>query len=28
MRNQMGDDRLNNCLVIYIEKYIFIDIEN
>lgn len=24
----MGDDRLNDCLIIYIEKNIFIDIEN
>jgi hypothetical protein len=28
MRNQMRDDRLNDCLVIYIEKYIFIDFQN
>jgi len=25
MRNRMRDDRLNDCLVIYIEKDIFID---
>jgi len=28
MRNQVGDDWLNNCLVIYIKKNIFIDIKN
>jgi len=28
MRIRMRDDRLNVCLVIYIVKYIFIDIEN
>jgi hypothetical protein len=28
MRNRIRDDRLNDCLVIYIVKDIFIDIEN
>ena len=28
MRNQIEDDQLNCCLVIYIVKDIFIDIEN
>jgi hypothetical protein len=28
MRNQMRDDQLNDCLVIYIEKDIFIDFQN
>jgi len=28
MRNRVRDDQLNDCLVIYIEKNIFIDIEN
>jgi len=28
MLNRVGDSHLNNCLVIYIEKDIFIDIEN
>ncbi|AES96361.1 transmembrane protein, putative [Medicago truncatula] len=28
MQNRMRDDRLNDCLVIYIEKYIFIDFQN
>lgn len=28
MQNRVGDNKLNDCLVIYIENYIFIDIEN
>jgi len=28
MQNRVGDDQLNDCLIIYIEKNIFIDIEN
>ncbi|CAK8538048.1 unnamed protein product [Lathyrus sativus] len=28
MRNRMGDDWLNNFLVTYIERHIFIDFEN
>lgn len=28
MRNRMGDDWLNDCLVVYMEGGIFIDIEN
>jgi hypothetical protein len=27
MRNRMGDDWLNNCLVTYIEKDVFINVE-
>jgi hypothetical protein len=27
MRNHMGDDWLNNCLVTYIEKDVFINVE-
>jgi hypothetical protein len=27
MRNRMGDDRLNNCLITYNEKNVFINVK-